>query len=120
VRDGWHHSVLGALRVVTPVADGTGVLVVRQEAVVLTAVDDADADAWGTVVRLRRRGPRALVTVEVGGATGTSAQVTAELGAGQVVPVGREVGLRLPAGELGVIGGDRAADVVESAEDAQR
>ena len=127
VRDGWHHSPLGAVRVTAPVAEGPGVLVVRQEAVRLTAPDDADADARGTVVRVRRRGPRALVTVEVGGPeTLVPARVTAELGSGQVMSVGRDVGLRLPAEELAVVpgdpdrGADRAADAVGSAEDGQR
>jgi putative spermidine/putrescine transport system ATP-binding protein len=125
VRDGWHHSALGALRVTAPVTDGPGVLVVRHEAVRLTTADDADAR--GTVVRVRRRGPRALVTVEVGGPeTAAPARVTAELGSGQVMSMGRDVGLRLPAEELAVVpgdpdgGSDRAADAVESAEDGQR
>jgi putative spermidine/putrescine transport system ATP-binding protein len=127
VRDGWHHSPLGTVRATAPVADGPGVLVVRQEAVQLTAPDDAEADARGTVVRVRRRGPRALVTVEVGG-TGTAlpARVTAELGWGQVLSVGLDVGLRLPPGDLAVVSGEadggasRDADVVGSAEDGQR
>jgi putative spermidine/putrescine transport system ATP-binding protein len=125
VRDGWHHSPLGALRVTAPVPDGPGVLVVRQEAVRLTAADDADVR--GTVVRIRRRGPRALVTVEVGGVgTDVAARVTAELGSDQVLSVGRVVGLRLPPEKLAVVPGDpdrgahRTADAVESAEDGQR
>jgi putative spermidine/putrescine transport system ATP-binding protein len=126
VRDGWHHSALGAVRVTDRVADGPGILVVRQEAVRLAAADDADADARGTVVRVRRRGPQALVTVEVGGpGTLGPARVTAELRSGTVVPVGGDVGLLLPADELAVVPGEpnpanRAADAVESAEDGQR
>jgi putative spermidine/putrescine transport system ATP-binding protein len=125
VRGGWHHSALGALRLPAPVTDGPGVLVVRQEAVRLTAGDDADAR--GTVVRVRRRGPRALVTVEVAGTESVAgARVTAELGPGQVLPVGTDAGLRLPVEELAVVAGDPAQggaevpDVVESADDGQR
>ncbi len=126
MRAGWHHSALGAVRVAAPTADGPGVLVVRQEAVRLTASDDAGADARGTVVRVRRRGPRALVTVEIcGPGAGSPALLTAEPGPGQVLSVGRAVGLRLPADELAVVTAEpasaaRAADAVGSAEDGQR
>jgi putative spermidine/putrescine transport system ATP-binding protein len=123
VRGGWHHSPLGVFRVATSVADGPGVLLIRQEAVELTG---ADADAVGTVVRVRRRGPRALVTVEVGGPDrpGT-ARVTAELGPGLQLEVGRDVGLRLPAEALAVVAGNARqdgveADPVESVDDGQR
>ncbi|MBA3251953.1 MAG: ABC transporter ATP-binding protein [Geodermatophilaceae bacterium] len=127
VRDGWHHSALGALRVTTPVANGPGVLVVRQEAVQLTAPDAVDADAPGTVVRVRRRGPRALITVEVGERGPVPpARVTAELGPGPALPVGRDVGVLLPVEELAVVAADpdaamhQATEVVESADDGQR
>jgi putative spermidine/putrescine transport system ATP-binding protein len=87
----------------------------------LTAAD-ADAVAVGTVIRVRRRGPRALVAVEVGGPDrpGT-ARVTAELGPGPQLEVGRDVGLRLPAEELAVVRQEGVeADAVESADDGQR
>jgi putative spermidine/putrescine transport system ATP-binding protein len=127
VRDGWHHSPLGALRLPGTVNDGPGILVVRQEAVRVTAADDAGADACGTVVRIRRRGPRSLVTVEVGrhGHTG-SAQVTAELAPGPELAVGATIGVRLPVAELAVVPGEAAPsgsavpDVVGSIEDGQR
>ncbi|OMQ16473.1 hypothetical protein A7K94_0202340 [Modestobacter sp. VKM Ac-2676] len=43
VRDGWHHSAVGAVRVTARLADGPGVLVVRQERSGVTATDDAAA-----------------------------------------------------------------------------
>ena len=127
VRGGEHHSILGALRVPAAAADGPGVLVVRQEAVRLAEPEAADADTRGTVVRVRRRGPRVLVTVEVrGDGTGPAVLVTAELGSAHTVSVGREVGVLLPAEELAVLPdeGDRrervAADAERSADDGQR
>ncbi len=126
VRAGVHHSILGALYVPARAADGPGVLVVRQEAVRL-AEPDADADARGTVVRVRRRGPRVLVTVEVrGDGTVPAALVTAELGSAHAVSVGRYVGVLLPAEELAVLPDEagqrarRAAGADWSADDGQR
>ena len=100
VRGGRHHSPLGALDLPSPVPDGPGVLVVRHEAVGVTP--PADGDARGTVVRVRRRGLRSLITVEVSGDGGT-ASVDAELGPGQDVPTGRAVGLRLPVADRSVV-----------------
>jgi putative spermidine/putrescine transport system ATP-binding protein len=102
VRSGVHHSPLGALALPGRVADGPAVLVVRHEAVALTPGADPAADAVGTVVRVRRRGLRALVTVEVTGDGGTAA-VDAELEPGREVATGRTVGLRLPAADRWVV-----------------
>ncbi|RZU33627.1 ABC transporter ATP-binding protein [Blastococcus saxobsidens] len=95
VRDGRHESPLGALDLPEQVPDGPAVLVVRHEAVRVTGSADPAADVVGTVVRARRRGLRALVTVEVVGAGG-EATVEAELEPGSDAPTGRPVGLRLP------------------------
>lgn len=102
VRSGVHRSPLGALAVPGEVADGPGVLVVRHESVALTGADDPGADAVGTVVRVRRRGLRALVTVEVTGDGGTAA-VDAELEPGREARTGRAVGLRLPVTDRWVV-----------------
>jgi putative spermidine/putrescine transport system ATP-binding protein len=96
VTGGAHHSPLGALAVTAP--DGPGVLVIRPEAVTVTAPGHPDADVRGTVVRVRRRGLRALVTVEVGTAT-----VDGELAPGEELPVGTAVGLRLPVADRCVV-----------------
>ncbi|MFQ1002187.1 ABC transporter ATP-binding protein [Modestobacter sp. SSW1-42] len=96
VTGGRHHSPLGALSVTAP--DGPGVLVIRPEAVTVTAPGDPSADVRGTVVRVRRRGLRALVTVEVGTAT-----VDGELAPGEELPVGTAVGLRLPVADRCVV-----------------
>ena len=108
VRAGVHHSPLGALTLPAEVGEGPAVLVVRHEAVEVTAPTDPAADVAGTVVRVRRRGLRALVTVEVPGAGGT-ATVAAELGPGQDAPTGRTVGLRLPIGDRWVVPVDGTA-----------
>ncbi|WRL67197.1 ATP-binding cassette domain-containing protein [Blastococcus brunescens] len=88
VRDGRHESPLGALELPERIPDGPAVLVVRHEAVTVTPA--AEGDCAGTVVRLRRRGLRALVTVEVTGDGGAgeagAASVDAELGPGEDVP----------------------------------
>ena len=106
VRDGRHVSPLGALALPERVADGPGVLVVRHEAAAVTP--PAEGDCTGTVVRLRRRGLRALVTVEVTGDGGT-ASVHAELGPGEEVPTGATVGLRLPVADRWVVAAPTAA-----------
>ena len=98
VRSGVHFSPLGALALPAELPDGPAVLVVRHEAVTVTDAGTPGADAVGTVVRSRRRGLRALVTVEVAGDGGT-ATVDAELAPGQEVPIGRTVGLRLPVAD---------------------
>jgi putative spermidine/putrescine transport system ATP-binding protein len=67
----------------------------------VTAPGDPAADATGTVVRVRRRGLRALVAVEVPGPDGVS--VEAELGAGEELPAGRTVGLVLPVADRAVV-----------------
>jgi putative spermidine/putrescine transport system ATP-binding protein len=106
VRGGRHHSALGALWLPAPAPDGPAVLVVRQEAVVLTGADDVEADARGTVVRARRWGPRSLVTVEVPGSGGLPpARVAVELPPGRAPATGRAVGLRLPFDERAVVDG---------------
>lgn len=102
VRAGVHHSPLGTLALPGQAGDGPAVLVVRQEAVALTAATDPAADALGTVVRVRRRGLRALVTVEVTGNGGT-AVVDAEVEPGHEVTSGRTVGLRLPPADRWVV-----------------
>ncbi len=112
VRSGLHHSALGALALPREVADGPAVLVVRHEAVQVTGSDDPAADAVGTVVRVRRRGLRGLVTVEITGDRG-AATVDAELGPGEDVPAGRPVGLRLPVEGRWVVPGTGAADAPE-------
>ncbi|SNS84752.1 putative spermidine/putrescine transport system ATP-binding protein [Geodermatophilus pulveris] len=101
VRDGVHTSALGPLALPGPVPDGPGVLVVRPEAVRVTAPGDPAADVTGTVVRVRRRGLRALVVVQVPGPVGTA--VEAELAAGEELPAGRPVGLVLPVGARTVV-----------------
>ncbi|WNV75476.1 ABC transporter ATP-binding protein [Geodermatophilus sp. DSM 44513] len=94
VRDGVHTSALGALALPGPVPDGPGVLVVRPEVVRVTAPGDPAADVTGTVVRVRRRGLRALVVVQVPGPGGVA--VEAETAAADEPPAGRPVGLVLP------------------------
>jgi len=101
VRDGVHTSALGALALPGPVPDGPGVLVVRPEAVRVTLPADPAADVTGTVVRVRRRGLRALVAVEVPGPGGVS--VEAELEAGEELPAGRAVGLVLAVAARAVV-----------------
>ena len=101
VRDGVHCSALGALALPRPVPDGPGVLVVGPEAVRVTAPADPSADATGTVVRVRRRGLRALVAVEVPGPGGAS--VEAELAAREELSAGRTVGLVLPVADRAVV-----------------
>ncbi|WP_116450700.1 ABC transporter ATP-binding protein [Blastococcus litoris] len=102
VRAGVHHSPLGGLALPRPAADGPAVLVIRHEAVVVTTADDPSADAVGTVVRIRRRGLRALVTVEISSAAGT-ASVDAELAPGREIANGRTVGLRLPVADRSAV-----------------
>jgi putative spermidine/putrescine transport system ATP-binding protein len=115
VRGGRHVSPLGVLELPGPAPDGPAVLVVRHEAVALTA--PGDGDATGTVVRVRRRGLRSLVTVEVTGDGGT-ASVDAELGPGEDVPTGRTVGLRIPVADRSVVPPERtAASGAERTED---
>lgn len=110
VRDGRHESPLGALDLPGRFPDGPAVLVMRHEAVRVTTATDPAADVVGTVVRLRRRGLRALVTVEVPDDGGTVA-VDAELGPGEDVPTGRSVGLRLPVGDRWIVPApDRSAE----------
>jgi putative spermidine/putrescine transport system ATP-binding protein len=112
VSGGRHSSALGVLSLPTPTRDGAGVLVVRPEAVTVTAPGDPGADVRGTVVRVRRRGLRALVTVEVTGPGGT-ATVDGELAPGEELPVGAPVGLRLPLADRCVV--PPAGDVVSPA-----
>ncbi|MGY1712625.1 ABC transporter ATP-binding protein [Geodermatophilus sp. SYSU D00758] len=95
VRGGVHSSPLGPLALPGAVADGPGVLVVRPEAVGLAG---GDADVTGTVVRVRYRGLRPLVTVDAGGVA-----VHAELAPGDDVAVGAVVGLRLPVAARHVV-----------------
>ena len=93
VRGGRHESPLGALELPSSAPSGPALLVVRPEAVTVVPAGNGEVD--GTVIRVRGRGLRSLVTVQVTGSTGT-ATVDAELGPGQDVPTGRTVGLRLP------------------------
>jgi putative spermidine/putrescine transport system ATP-binding protein len=96
VARGAHHSVLGALElpVGTDVSDGPGVLVIRQEAVSLTAPGDPGADLTGRVTAVTAHGPRAAVEVAVAGVTVTAEVLTwdaprPEDHVGVVLPVGR-------------------------------
>ncbi|MCV2490126.1 ABC transporter ATP-binding protein [Geodermatophilus sp. YIM 151500] len=100
VRDGRHESALGSLELPSSAPSGPAVLVVRHEAVAVLPAGDGDVD--GTVVRVRRRGLRSLVTVEVAGPAG-AASVDAELDPRQDVPTGRTVGLRLPVEDRWVV-----------------
>jgi putative spermidine/putrescine transport system ATP-binding protein len=116
VRDGVHTSVLGALALAGRVPDGPGVLVVRPEAVRVTASDDPAADVTGTVVRVRRRGLRALVAVEVPGPGGSA--VEAELVAGEELAAGRPVGLVLPVAARAVVPPEAPTSPTEAARSA--
>ncbi|MCZ2805943.1 ABC transporter ATP-binding protein [Modestobacter sp. VKM Ac-2983] len=120
VTGGRHRSALGDLELPAPAPEGPGVLVVRPEAVTLVAA--ADADARGTVVQVRRRGLRALITVEVAGHGTEPAAVAAELPPGAEVAVGAEVGLRIPVTARRVVPPAGLADAREgaSAHDRQR
>jgi putative spermidine/putrescine transport system ATP-binding protein len=99
---GTHRSPLGALDLPGKVPDGPAVLVVRHEAVVVTEPRDPAADAIGTVLRVRRRGLRSLVTVEITG-DGGRATVDAELDRAHDVVLGSSVGLRLPLADRCVV-----------------
>jgi putative spermidine/putrescine transport system ATP-binding protein len=76
------------------VSDGPGVLVIRQEAVSLTAPGDPGADLTGRVTAVTAHGPRAAVEVAVAGVTVTAEVLTwdaprPEDHVGVVLPVGR-------------------------------
>jgi putative spermidine/putrescine transport system ATP-binding protein len=92
VADGRHLSALGALALPGAPDDGTGHLVIRQEALQLTGPHDATADVIGTVRSVDRLGPRNVVTVDCSGV-----QLTAEVAStqGDLSP-GAVVGLVLP------------------------
>lgn len=102
VRSGRHRSALGELELPAPAPEGRGVLVIRPEAVVVTGAEDPAADARGVVVRVRPRGLRALLVVEVPGDRGT-AVVEAESGPGEHWAAGQRVGLRLPVAARAVV-----------------
>ncbi len=102
VHGGVHRSPLGALELPVPVPDGPAVLVLRHETVADTLAGAPDADAVGTVVRVRHRGLRSLVTVEVTG-DGGPAVVEAEVDPGVEVVTGRAVGLRIPPADRWVV-----------------
>ena len=97
VEGGAHVSALGRLRLPGPAAAGPGVLVVRQEAVVLTGPGDA-ADVTGTVTRVTPRGAR--WRVEVATAAGP---LSAEAGPGLAPATGAAVGLVLPVAQRWVV-----------------
>ncbi len=107
VRDGMHHSALGALALAHDVRDGDGALVFRQEAVELVAPDDPSADAIGVVVRTRPLGARTEVSVDTGGEV-----VVVE--AGLPAPRGgRSVGVVVPVATRHVIATPQRAGVSE-------
>lgn len=106
-----HHSPLGRLRLPddVPVPDGPGVLVIRQESVVVTGAADPAADAYGTLAAVRVVGARRLVSIEVPGLLAPDdrgapvARVHAELSPGSGVSLGQRVGLRCPTPALAVV-----------------
>ncbi|PPK98154.1 putative spermidine/putrescine transport system ATP-binding protein [Kineococcus xinjiangensis] len=102
---GEHRSALGRLRLPTDVAvpDGPAVLLVRQEAVVVTGPDAPGADAAGTVLAVRAAGARRALTVEVVSPGGAAVQVHAETSPGQVFTRGERVGLRLPSSAVSAV-----------------
>jgi putative spermidine/putrescine transport system ATP-binding protein len=104
VAHGAHHSALGSLDLPADVtvADGPGLLVIRQEAVSVTAPGDWSADLTATVTSVSPRGPRALVELAVAGAT-----VVAEVVAWDAPRPGDHVGVILPPGQRHVIPGSR-------------
>nr|WP_255480721.1 ABC transporter ATP-binding protein [Quadrisphaera sp. RL12-1S] len=99
---GAHVSELGQLALPTgatrAVSAGAAVLLVRQEAVRLVALDDPTADAFGSVTGIRSRGARALV--EVATAAGP---LHAELPPGQHPRLRQQVGLVLPVDQRWVV-----------------
>ena len=68
VRDGRHHSALGAVSLASEAREGTGVLVIRQEDIILsdTSAGDTSPAIRGLVESVRLAGPRAEVAVRCG------------------------------------------------------
>ena len=108
VRDGMHHSSLGA--VAAPEgeswADGEGVLVLRHEALqVITgdapARDDATIALDAVVAARRTRGARAVLELAIGasrsiGETGPSVTLEAEVAASRALEIGQRVTVLIP------------------------
>ncbi|MEO6827487.1 MAG: ABC transporter ATP-binding protein [Microbacteriaceae bacterium] len=99
---GTHYSAWGAFPVPggTPGADGSGILVVRQESVEILTAGTAGTEA--IVSAVQPLGARQLVTVQAGEAT-----LHAETTAFRAVALGDRVRVRIPAGELALV--DRVA-----------
>lgn len=119
VRAGVHHSALGALVLPGGLSDGPAALVIRQEAVVLTAPTALAADRVATVRAVSAQGPRALVDVVVAGVS-----LTADVAAWDAPARGDRVGVVLPRSQRHVVAGTQpgapAATVAPSSDgDAQ-
>ncbi len=102
VAGGMHHSALGALELPADadVAEGPGVLVIRQEAVSLIAASDPRADLTARVTAVIPIGTRAMVKTTTAGVT-----VTAEVLGWEAPAPGDRVGVVLPVGRRHVIAG---------------
>jgi putative spermidine/putrescine transport system ATP-binding protein len=102
VARGAHHSTLGALELPgdVDIPDGPGMLVIRQEAVSLTALGDPAAHLTARVTSVTPRGTRAVVEVAVAGAA-----LTAEVVTWDAPRPGDGVGVVLPLGQRHVVAG---------------
>jgi putative spermidine/putrescine transport system ATP-binding protein len=97
VRNGTHYSRLGALLVPGVVPDGDAVLVMRQESLQLSGVQDPLADACGRVRAVHPLGARVRVDVDVRG------EVVVVETPVLTVRVGDAVGVVVPPGARHVI-----------------
>jgi putative spermidine/putrescine transport system ATP-binding protein len=105
VEGGIHASALGLLALpVGCCADGEGHLVVRQEAVQVTAADES-ADVVGTVLSVDHLGPRDVIRINCSGAVltaetaSTGTRVEPGTAVGLVLPVARRHVVPAPSGE---------------------
>lgn len=99
VREGVHYSVLGRHRLPEdhPWPEGPATLVIRQERIIV--VEEHNAGVPAVVTRIRTRGPRRLISLDMNGAA-----LYAEASGSQSVTVGGTVRIQLPTPALAVIG----------------
>lgn len=103
VREGRHHSALGALRVPPETPEGSGILVVRQEDVAVADASERDASSLsflGVVASVRLAGARSEVVVRCG-----DLLLHAETPPAQPRAVGDQVAITLPPDAVHVVAG---------------
>jgi putative spermidine/putrescine transport system ATP-binding protein len=114
ITDGHHVSALGAVKVQQGLADGPGILIIRQEALRLVPAGQGITD--GTVTALKSMGAHTLIRVRVRSSSGVKPRtVTVEVVGAPALTVGATAGIHISGNAGWAVPGCHGQDAVQPA-----